>query len=338
MKIWFDISNSPHVNMFYDLIIELQKEKHEVLITSRPLANTVELLNQKKIKHKIIGAHYGKNIFKKYIGYPIRVYQLYKYLKKKRPDIAISQSSFHSPTVSFFLGIPCIYTNDNEHAFGNIAAYLFADKFLVPENMPWHNITKYGNIKNKMQKYPGIKEGIYLWKKYKSIKCIEINIQNKHVFIRPEPRTAAYYKGGIDFMDNMIIALQKIYEVTILPRDLWQIEHYSNEKFGKTRVMKNTMELENIAKECSLFIGAGGSMTREIAMLGIPSISIYQDSLLEVDKVLIENKIMYYDPEITFDKILSYINNPRKNNNQIKLMEKGEEAYNIIKEEILKYR
>ncbi len=340
MKIWFDISNSPHVNMFHELILELQKDGHEIIITSRPLANTIDLLNQKKMNHNSIGKHYGKNIFKKYLGYPIRVYHLYNFLKSNKPDIAISQSSFHSPFVSFLLRIPCIYTNDNEHAFGNIAAYLFADKFLVPENMPWNRITNIWNIKKKMKKYPGIKEGIYLWSKYKNIYSEQISEikTKKNIYIRPEPRTAAYYKGGIDFMDNMIIGLQKIHNVTILPRDHFQIDHYSNKKFGETKVLRNVIELENIAKDCSLFIGAGGSMTREIALLGIPSISVYQDALLEVDKILIENKIMHYDPDITLDKILSFMKIPINNKTQRTMMEKGEQAYIMIKEEILKYK
>jgi hypothetical protein len=340
MKIWFDISNSPHVNMFHGLILELQKEGHEIIITSRNLANTIDLLNQKNLKHTTIGIHNGKNIIKKIIGYPIRVYLLYEFLKDMQIDIAISQSSFHSPLVATLLGIPCIYTNDNEHAFGNIAAYLFADKFFVPENMSLSALTKLSNIKNKMKIYPGIKEGIYLWSRYKNIYRERLNEKNSknHVYIRPEPRTAAYYKGGVDFMDNMIIGLQKKVDVTILPRDEWQTKHYSDEKFGTTKVNKYPIDLEIIAKQCSLFIGAGGSMTREIALLGVPSISVYQDELLGVDKILIENKIMHYDPEITLDKILSFMNTPTNNYAQLSMMEKGEKAYYMLKEEILKYK
>lgn len=340
MKIWFDISNSPHVNMFYDLIKELEKEGHQIVITSRPLANTIDLLNKKNLKHSTIGKHYGKNIIKKYIGFPIRIYQLYDHLKMIKPDISISQSSFHSPIVSFFLGIPCIYTNDNEHAFGNIAAYLFADRFLMPEHMPLNKMANFKLINKKITKYPGVKEGIYLWNKFKRSQELNFNKQNLkgHVFIRPEPRTAAYYKGGVDFMDNMIIGLQKLFEVTILPRDEWQIKHYTNKKFGKTRVLKKPIDLEKILQDCSLFIGAGGSMTREIALMGVPSISTYQDELLEVDKLLIKKKMMYYEPALTIDKVVSYMETKFDQDAQRAFMEKGEIAYNMLKSEILKFK
>ena len=47
---------------------------------------------------------------------------------------------------------------------------------------------------------------------------------------------------------------------------------------------------------------------------------------------------MQYDPEITLDKIFSIINSHTENKNQNIMMEKGEKAYNMIKEEILKYK
>ena len=126
MRIWFELSNSPHVNLFSKLIKELEFAGHEIIITARPLANTIDLLDQKGLKYTIVGIHYGKNLFNKIIGFPIRIFQLVMFLKNKNIDLAVSQSSFHSPIVARILGIPSIYTNDNEHALGNIPAFYFA--------------------------------------------------------------------------------------------------------------------------------------------------------------------------------------------------------------------
>jgi ABC-type multidrug transport system ATPase subunit len=73
------------------MIRELESRNHEVIITSRPLANTVELLDQRGLKHTIVGEHYGKNFYKKIFGYPIRVLQLRKFLKDKNIDVAVSE-------------------------------------------------------------------------------------------------------------------------------------------------------------------------------------------------------------------------------------------------------
>ena len=112
MKIWFDISNAPHINLFKDLIKNLESEGHEIVVTCRPLSNTVSLLELHNIKYTIIGKHYGKSFLKKMMGYPIRVRQLQKFIKPLRVDIAVSQSSFHSPVAARLLGVPSIYMND----------------------------------------------------------------------------------------------------------------------------------------------------------------------------------------------------------------------------------
>ena len=120
MKIWFDISNAPHINLFKDLIKELESEGHEIVVTCRPLSNTVSLLDLHNIKYTIIGKHYGKDFLKKIMGYPIRVWQLQKFIKPLGVDVAISQSSFHSPVAARLLGIPSIYMNDNEQDNQNL--------------------------------------------------------------------------------------------------------------------------------------------------------------------------------------------------------------------------
>lgn len=339
MKIWFDLSNSPHINMFYDLIRELESDGHEIIITSRPLANTVELLDQRGLKHTVIGEHYGKNFYKKIFGYPIRVLQLRKYLKKLKPDLAVSQSSFHSPVVAKLLGIPSIYTNDNEHAMGNKPSFLCATTILIPENLPVAKVAKNGVSAKKVIQYPGVKEGIYLWSKGEKIQ--EQRQQNKspeiNIYIRPEPQTAQYYKGKENFLDDTIIALQEKYKVTVLPRDANQSKHYKQAIFSHTHVPDKPMSFDVIAANCTIFIGAGGSMTRELAILGIPTISVYQDDLLEVDQFLLSKGLMLHEPMLTAKKVEEYINSLQHKAPALELMKKGKEAYQLFKKEILKF-
>ncbi|MBC7536672.1 MAG: DUF354 domain-containing protein [Ferruginibacter sp.] len=339
MKIWFDLSNSPHINMFYDLIRDLEKDGHTVIITSRPLANTVELLDQRGLKHTIVGEHYGKDFLKKIFGYPIRVMQLRNFLKTQKPDLAVSQSSFHSPVVAKLLGIPSIYTNDNEHAMGNKPAFYCATKILIPENLPVGRVAKAGISAKKVIQYPGVKEGIYLWSKGEAIQeqrknnpATEINI-----YIRPEPQTAQYYKGKENFLDDTIIALQDKYRITVLPRDENQSKHYKQDKFKATNVPDKPMGFDFIAANCSIFIGAGGSMTRELAILGIPTISVYQDDLLEVDIFLIAKGLMLHEPSLTPEKVDTYIKSLQNAAPSLELMNKGKAAYTLFKKEILKF-
>ncbi|MBO9571460.1 MAG: DUF354 domain-containing protein [Chitinophagaceae bacterium] len=340
MKIWFDLSNSPHINMFYDLIKELESEGNEVIITCRPLANTIDLLNQKKLKYTVVGEHYGKNLYKKIFGYPIRVMQLRKFLRNHKPDIAVSQSSFHSPVVARLLGIPSIYTNDNEHAMGNKAGFYFASLVMIPENLPIENVVKKGASVKRVKHYPGVKEGIYLWQKGEKIhKSREgRDASTIKVYVRPEPLTAQYYKGGLNFLDDTLEKLQHEVSVIVLPRDKTQAAHYKQEKFSKVIVPDKPLEFDQIAQDCTLFIGAGGSMTRELAILGIPTISVYQDDLLEVDKFLLDNGSMLHEPNITAEKVMTFIRSLADKKPDLDLMNKGKEAYQLLKTNIYKFK
>jgi len=328
MKIWFDISNSPHVLLFKDMIAELQKQGHEILITSRPLANTIKLLDQHQIIHTPIGIHYGKNTWMKIFGYPIRVYHLWKYLRKKNIDIAVSQSSFHSPLVAFLLGVPSIYTNDNEHAVGNIPAFVFAKKILVPESFQIRPSALRNFVIKKTQFYPGLKEGIYLWRKTTIKNTQQSSIQPKiKIYVRPEPSTAQYYSGGENFLDHFLLEAISQYDVTLLPRNEEQILHYSTPEFNGLKVSVSPMSFDSITKDCDLFIGAGGSMTREMAMVGVPTISVYQDELLGVDKILLDEKSMVHKKHISLKDVEDTLSKSVRSPNTNSLMVKGKIAY-----------
>jgi uncharacterized protein len=335
MKIWFDLTNSPHINFFKEIMTDLVDKGHDIIITCRPLSNTIDLLKLYKMPYQIVGTHYGKSIFKKLLGFPIRIWQLYIYLRNKRIDVGISQSSYYSPLAGALAGIPTIYTNDNEHALGNKIGFLFADRILIPEFFDKKKVTNLFVKPSKVTQYPGVKEGIYLWKKYKDFTREPVG-QFK-IYIRLEPRTAQYYNGGEYFVDDIIKGLKDEFQISILPRDNEQSKHYLQKEFIGVNVYSKPLHFEHIVRDCSLFIGAGGTMTREIAIIGIPTISIYQDNLLNVDKYLIKQGIMNFNPKLTAEEVRILIKTSRIKSPEKTLLQKGQEAYNLLINEILKF-
>ena len=216
MKIWIDITNSPHVNFFAPIIENIQRE-HEVLLTCRDLANTMDMMKQKGFEYHAIGSHYGSSRVKKIFGFPVRVLQLYSFLKDRHIDVAISHSSFYSPVVARLLGIRSIYINDNEHAAGNKISFLCASTIMVPEFLSMDSVLKQWGNPEKVIQYPGVKEGIYL-ANFKAKSCdIKSQSDTPEIFIRPEPWTAQYYHGAINFMDDLIISLKNKYKIILMP-------------------------------------------------------------------------------------------------------------------------
>lgn len=335
MKIWFELTNSPHVNMFAAMIRDLERE-HEIVITSRPLANTVDLLNLHGFRHEVVGIHYGGKFSAKLLGYPVRVIQLRKFLAEHQVDAAISQSSFHSPVAARLLGVRSIYMNDNEHAMGNVPAFLCANRIMVPEFLSMAKLRKQWASPRKIIQYPGVKEGIYLWELNERLSR-ERKGENvrKTVYVRPEPWTAQYYKGSRNFLDELLLGMKEKVDVVLLPRGKEQSRHYQSSKFEGIRVVDSALDIADIAPDCDLFIGAGGTMTREMAVLGIPTISVYQDELLDVDRYLLSLDAFRHDPDLTAMSALRHLESAQHRPPNLELLAKGREAYDMVKNEIL---
>jgi predicted glycosyltransferase len=337
MKIWFDLSNSPHINMFRAMIRDLQRQ-HEVIMTCRPLANTIELLEMHGLEHTVVGVHYGRSLSKKIVGFPVRVLQLKRFLEEKLIDVAISQSSFHSPVVARLLGVRAVYLNDNEHAMGNIPAFACANKIMVPEFVSVQNLSRQYASPDKVVRYPGVKEGIYLWESCERMQEKRARRQangKRTVFVRPEPWTAQYYKGARNFLDELLIGMRCAANVTVLPRGAEQRDYYGGARFNGIRVIDRPMDIEELAPACDMFIGAGGTMTREMAVLGIPTISVYQDELLDVDRYLLGQNAFLHRTRLGAKEALAYLDSAQRRPPDTKLLEKGRQAYELIKSVIL---
>lgn len=341
MRIWFELTNSPHINMFAAMIRDLERE-HEVVITCRALANTVDLLELHGFRYTVVGEHYGGRLSAKVFGFPVRVAQLCKFVAGKKIDVAVSQSSFHSPVVARLMGLRSIYMNDNEHAMGNIPAFACADTILVPEFLALDKLKKQWANPRKVLHYPGVKEGIYLWELERRLEQAGWSRggarpagARRVVYIRPEPWTAQYYKGSRNFLDALVLGIKDQAEVVLLPRGAEQASHYQGERFAGVRVVAGALDIADIAPGCDLFIGAGGTMTREMAVLGIPTISVYQDALLDVDRHLLSLGAFEHRPQLSAPEALACLETAaHKPANRI-LLDKGRAAYGLLMRKIL---
>jgi predicted glycosyltransferase len=183
-----------------------------------------------------------------------------------------------------------------------------------------------------------VKEGIYLWQKGEMIwRMRNTSVEKPEIYIRPEPQTAQYYKGKQNFLDETILDLQDRCSITVLPRTKEQSAHYRQSMFNRVQVPEKPLSFDDIAIRCSLFIGAGGSMTREMAILGIPTISVYQDALLDVDAYLLSQKLMLHEPNLTSTHVQQYLQSLNAAAPSTELLSKGKQAFQLFIDQIEKY-
>ncbi len=331
MRIWIDFINTPQVSFFVPFIAEFKRQGHTVILTCRDSANTVDLLCFHRLPFKIIGERVGRNRLEKVLIFPWRTLALWHYVRRKNPDVAIGQSSFYMPLVARFLGIPSIYTNDNEYAGGNIFGFLFASKVLLPKLLKRVIASEKWPLANKTKFYPGIKEAIYL---SQSKVTIPLQSNKSKIYFRPEPVNAEYYHAERNAFDNLLVKLSQHYPVVVLPRDTQQARHYNALNLENLQVVRKPLSLDHIVADCLLFIGAGGSMNRELAVLGIPVVSVYGERPLKVDQYLIRSGRMQRNQNITIDMIELFIRSHRSGRTNDPVIEDGIKSYRMILEEI----
>ncbi len=329
MKIWIDFINTPQVNFFVPFIKEFKKDGYEILLSCRDSGNTIDILNLHNLQFHIIGDKVGKGFIQKLLFFARRLIKLCFFIKKHKPDIAASQSSFYQPIVAKILNIPCLYTNDNEHAKGNMFGFLFATRVVLPSVLRDEKFTKKWPLRNKVTFYPGVKEAIYLSQQPELLTTTKEK-KNK-IYFRPEPWTAQYYKGPLNFFDNTLLELSNEFQVTILPRDNSQREYYMQDKFKALTVAQKPLPLINLVADCQLFIGAGGSMTRELAILGIPVISIYQEKMLCVDQYLVDKGLITVNPYFTYKDYKATLGTDLGSDNKWSILNEGKAANTLIK-------
>jgi len=233
--------------------------------------------------------------------------------------------------------MPCIYVTANEHAARNLLSFRLASSVMVPEHLYLAKGERQGAPRKKIVAYPGLKECVYLWSLTPTPHALSSISRNGKpiLFYRPEPATAQYYAGDAEWMDEVLLALSRHYDCYVSPRDAAQRQHYSEPRFHQLRVLENPVPLGTIARCCDLFIGAGGTMTRETAILGIPTISIYQGELLDVDRYLIRAGRMAHSTRITPEFVLAFAKSTPPASAASDLLGKGRDAYEVIKANIL---
>ena len=161
MKIWIDLSNSPHVPLFSPIAEALKNRGHTIVWTARDFAQTIQLVKQFGINAKTIGSHGGAGLFGKGTAFTSRAWELRSFVRNEKPDLYLGHNSHEPLLVARLSGIKSVNMMDYEHHPMNRLSFRLAGSNLVPEFFPDSIITKFG-AKSKTRKYIGIKEDIYL--------------------------------------------------------------------------------------------------------------------------------------------------------------------------------
>ena len=274
MRIWFDILTPKQVMFFKHAVHVLRKSGHEVLCTSREYREAVALARIKDLDLTIVGRHGGGDRYDKLVAGAERIEKLAGVVKSFGPDVALTFSSPEGARVAFGLGLPHIGFNDSPHAeaVARLTVPLMS-RLLCPWVIPYPAWTRFGISRKNIARYRALDPAAWLKHESPGVKKEE----RKTVLIRLEESKASYIAdkklGSAALVDAAVGELSKDAKVIILCRYGDQID-YARERYGqKAKVMEEVVDGIALIKSADLFIGAGGTMSAEAALLGVPTIS-----------------------------------------------------------------
>ncbi len=294
MRLWIDLANSPHVPFFRALIDRFIAAGHEVETTAREFAETVPLARSAGMDAHVIGKHGGRNVSGKTGNLVGRAWELARWARKGRFDLAISHNSYSQILAGRLARIKTITLMDYEHQPANHLAFRLASRIIVPASFPTDALRRYGAGVGKVRRYHGTKEDVYLADfqpdpSFTARLCeLGVNPDNVLVLMRPPATEALYHRFQNTLFDealDKLLANENV-RVVLLPRNESQRAQYSGREC--LIVPRNPLPGADLIAASDLVISAGGTINREAAALGIPAASIYAGKWAAIDEQLVK--------------------------------------------------
>jgi uncharacterized protein len=294
MRVWIDVTNSPHAVIFRPLIDRMRVRGHEVTVTAREFAQTVGLLERFGIEHTVVGAHGGESRRGKALAMSRRSAALARFARGRRFDLAVAHGSTDQPPAARATGTPQVTMFDYEfaaamhHWNGRLAS-----RVLVPAAIPEAALRRYGMRPPRLVRYPGLKEEYYLADHPSEPAAAreELGLDRERIVavVRPPPEITLYHRGASTdlFARTLARLLESAPEVqtVVLPRTDDQRRALAA---GPAIVPERAVDGPSLIAAADLVVSAGGTMNREAAALGVPAYTPFAARLGAVDRRLID--------------------------------------------------
>lgn len=282
MRVWIDMSNSPHPLLFGPIARKLERDGHKVLVTARDNAQTLQLTLERWPEADVIGGASPPSRTRKARAIAHRVAALRGWGRRNRPDLALSHNSYAQLLAARSLGIRAVTAMDYEHQPINHLAFRLAQSVVLPEVFPAGSARRQGASRAKTRRYTGFKEEIYLGEFEPRREALAEagvgHIDGRTLVVaRTPPAGATYHRFENPAFDGMLerLAGDEGCACVLLARSATQ-RAALRERYGCAFLIpEQAVDSRSLIHAADLFVGAGGTMTREAALMGVPTLSLY---------------------------------------------------------------
>jgi len=287
VRIWYDAGTGKQIRYGAAIAKALRKRDHQVILTTRRHQDTLQVAEALKEDFTPIGQYNPKTLMTRLKGGARRQLALCKLFEKHEPDIAISHGSVDLCRVAFGLGKPIITTADTPYADAVHRLTLPLTRYIVASEAIPKNTLQHYNLDARVVPFNGVDEVAWI-KNFKP--TTEYSFGRPLIVFRQLEEKAAYAK---DKPDSLALAkkLTKIGEVVFLSR-------YERKDIKGVIVPKSFVDSASLVAKADLFVGVGGTITREAALQGTPAIIINLFQQQYVNDLLIEQGFPIYKTDL----------------------------------------
>ena len=292
MRIWADCTAAAHPIVLRPIIAGLRERGHEVTLTSREYGQLTGILERLGIEHQVFSAHGGASTLAKGQALATRSIALARWARGRGFDLALAHGSVDAAVVGTLLRVPSVQMQDYEWAgLQRKLSWRAARRVIVPDAIPIERLEAAGASREKIFRYPGLKEDYYLADFVPDPSVLdELGIDRERVLVvvRPPPETSAYhadnplYAGVIERL-----AAESSAVAVIIPRTDRQREEIAALGEPSLIVPERAVDAQSLIAFADLVVSAGGTMNREAVALGTPVHTIFTGRMGAVDERLI---------------------------------------------------
>jgi uncharacterized protein len=290
MRVWIDLTNSPHVLVMRPLIEAMRADGHEVEVTARDFAQTLELCARFGIDHTAIGRHRGGRLASKGLGLVSRSGALVRWARGRRFDVAIGHGSNDVSVAAALLRIRAAPAFDYEFAaHQHHVNCRLCRVVMVPELIPPERLARYGARPSKLRRYAGMKEEYYL-ADFEPDEAVlgELGLERGRpmVVVRTPPEVSLYHRFENPLFRRVLERLARDNtQAVVMPRTSEQRDELR--RLGPFVVPERVVDAQSLVAFADLVISAGGTMNREAVALGTPVYTTFEGRLGAVDEALL---------------------------------------------------
>ena len=295
MLVWIDLANSPHVPLFEPVVERLESLGASVTLTVRDHAQTLALAESAFAKIHVIGGGSPPGILRKGASIAGRSFALRRFARAAQPNVALSHGSYAQVLAARIAGVPAVTMMDYEFQPANHVSFRLADRVVVPSIFPERALRRFGARERKVLRYEGFKEELYLGQLQPGEEILgELGLDASRVIVvmRPPPQGALYHRAGNDRFEELLTeaAAREDVQVVVLPRVSKQAALYSHRP---GLILPNgAVDGRSLLAHADLMIGAGGTMNREAALLGVPTYTVFSGRMAAVDIELMRRGLL----------------------------------------------